>query len=140
MVHRTAMADWRMLPTLRITERPDWLQAPDHAVSVSRESLWPPTLQHQDRHGYGRIEDRLSGLDIASFEIMTSLKSVASMKLHRDLGITQKSAWFLSQRLRYALSQDGNICELFSGPVEVDETYMGRKAGQHEQLETERTG
>ena len=62
---------------------------------------------------------------IAAFEIMTSLKSVASMKLHRDLGITQKSAWFLSQRLRYALSQDGNICELFSGPVEVDETYMG---------------
>ena len=44
---------------------------------------------------------------IASFLIMTSLKSVSSMKLHRDLGITQKSAWFLAQRLRVALSQDG---------------------------------
>ena len=64
---------------------------------------------------------------IAAFEIMTSLKSVASMKLHRDLGITQKSAWFLGQRLRYAMSQDGNICELFSGPVEVDKTYFGGK-------------
>ena len=62
---------------------------------------------------------------IAAFEIMTSLKSVASMKLHRDLGITQKSAWFLGQRLRYAMSQNGNASELFSGPVEVDETYMG---------------
>ena len=60
---------------------------------------------------------------IATFEIMTSLKSVSSMKLHRDLGITQKSAWFLAQRLRSALSQDGN--NLFSGPVEVDESYFG---------------
>ncbi len=61
---------------------------------------------------------------IAAFQIMTSLKSVSSMKLHRDLGITQKSAWFLAQRLRSALSQDGT---LFSGPVEVDETYFGGK-------------
>ena len=61
---------------------------------------------------------------IASFLMMTSLKSVSSMKLHRDLGITQKSAWFLAQRLRVALSQDG---ALFSGPVEVDETYFGGK-------------
>ena len=61
---------------------------------------------------------------IATFEIMTSLKSVSSMKLHRDLGITQKSAWFLAQRLRVALSQD---VPMFSGPVEVDETYVGGK-------------
>ena len=59
---------------------------------------------------------------IAIFQIMTSLKSVSSMKLHRDLGITQKSAWFLAQRLRVALSQEGT---LFAGPVEVDETYVG---------------
>ena len=61
---------------------------------------------------------------IAIFQIMTNLKSVSSMKLHRDLGITQKSAWFLAQRLRAALSQEGTR---FSGPVEVDETYFGGK-------------
>ena len=61
---------------------------------------------------------------VAAFLVMTSLKSVSSMKLHRDLGITQKSAWFLAQRLRAALSEDA---KLFSGPVEVDETYMGVK-------------
>ena len=61
---------------------------------------------------------------VAAFLVMTSLKSVSSMKLHRDLGITQKSAWFLAQRLRAALSEDS---KLFSGPVEVDETYMGGK-------------
>ena len=59
---------------------------------------------------------------LAAFLLMTSLKSVSSMKLHRDLGVTQKTAWFLAQRLRVALSQDGT---LFAGPVEVDETYVG---------------
>ena len=61
---------------------------------------------------------------IATFQILTSLKSVSSMKLHRDLGITQKSAWFLTHRLRAALSSDG---AMFHGPVEVDETYFGGK-------------
>ena len=61
---------------------------------------------------------------IAIFQMMTSLKSVSSMKLHRDLGMTQKSAWFLAQRLRAALSQDG---ARFAGPVEIDETYFGGK-------------
>ena len=61
---------------------------------------------------------------IATFQMLTSLKSVSSMKLHRDLGVTQKSAWFLTHRLRAALSQDGAI---FHGPVEVDETYVGGK-------------
>ena len=59
---------------------------------------------------------------IAMFLVTTSLKGVASMKLHRDLDVTQKTAWFLAHRLRDALSQNGNQ---FSGPVEVDETYMG---------------
>ena len=59
---------------------------------------------------------------LATFLLSTNLKSVSSMKLHRDFGINQRSAWFLAHRLRVALSQDGG---LFSGPVEVDETYMG---------------
>ena len=61
---------------------------------------------------------------IGAFLLMTSLKSVSSMKLHRDIGVTQKTAWFLAHRLRAALSQDGM---LFAGPVEVDETYFGGK-------------
>ena len=54
----------------------------------------------------------------------TSLKGVSSMKLHRDLKITQKSAWFLGHRLREAFSAPGR---LFDGPVEIDETFMGGK-------------
>lgn len=55
---------------------------------------------------------------------MTSLKGVSSMKLHRDLKITQKSAWFMAHRLRDAMTGELSV---FAGPVEVDETYMGGK-------------
>ena len=56
---------------------------------------------------------------------MTSLKGVSSMKLHRDLKVTQKTAWFMLHRIRetWGQGQEG----LFAGPVEVDETYMGGK-------------
>ena len=61
---------------------------------------------------------------IAIYLCATSLKGVSSMKLHRDLGITQKSAWFMAHRLREAFATDTG---LFTGPVEVDETYVGGK-------------
>ncbi|MCY4303333.1 MAG: IS1595 family transposase [Aestuariivita sp.] len=59
---------------------------------------------------------------IAAYLVTTSLKSVSSMKLHRDLEITQKSAWHLAHRLRktYELG-----LPMFSGPIECDETYIG---------------
>jgi len=61
---------------------------------------------------------------IAIYLISTNLKGVSSMKLHRDLGITQKSAWHLAHRLRKSF--EANEAP-FSGPVEVDETYIGGK-------------
>ena len=63
---------------------------------------------------------------IAVYLMSTSLKGVSSMKLHRDLGITQKSAWHLAMRLRKALEDDG-VKLPFAGPVEADETYIGGK-------------
>ena len=53
----------------------------------------------------------------------TRLKGISSMNLHRELGITQKSAWFLLHRLR-AAAETGE--PVFAGPVEADETYIGR--------------
>ena len=51
-----------------------------------------------------------------------NLKGVSSMKLHRDLEVTQKTAWFMAHRIRAAMGAEGG---LFDGLVEVDETYIG---------------
>ena len=60
----------------------------------------------------------------AMYLVATNLKGISSMKLHRDLNITQKSAWHLAHRLRKSFETD-NVT--FNGPIEVDETYMGGK-------------
>ena len=65
---------------------------------------------------------------MAMYLDVTSLKGVSSMKLHRDLGVTQKTAWFIQQRIREAFSDlnpDGEMP--FTGEIEVDETFVGGK-------------
>ena len=61
---------------------------------------------------------------IAIYLMHTGIKGTASMKLHRDLGITYTSAWHLSHRIRECWS-DKQDDEQLAGPVEVDETYVG---------------
>ena len=61
----------------------------------------------------------------AVYLYVTNLKGVSSMKLHRHLKVTQKTAWFMLHRLRDAWGD--SISAPFSGPVEADETYIGGK-------------
>ena len=61
---------------------------------------------------------------IAMYLLSTSLKGVSSMKLHRDLGVTQKTAWMLAQKIRQGWIDGGGK---LAGNVEVDETYVGGK-------------
>lgn len=60
----------------------------------------------------------------AMYLLVTSRKGISSMQLSKEIGITQKSAWFVLQRLREAC---GNKLELLRGIVEADETYIGGK-------------
>ena len=62
---------------------------------------------------------------IAIYMMTVGIKGTSSMRLHRDLKMTQATAWHLMQRIRQAFV-DGNP---LPGPVEVDETYIGGKEG-----------
>ncbi len=64
----------------------------------------------------------LSKWAIAFYLFTTSLKGVSSMKLHRDLGIGQKAAWYMGHRIRQMWNGEA---DKFAGAVEVDETYVG---------------
>ena len=75
------------------------------------------------------MEDSPIGLDkwlMAMWQIVNSKNGISSCEVHRAIGITQKSAWFLDHRIRFALTM-GNINK-FSGQIEADETYIGGKA------------
>ena len=69
----------------------------------------------------------------AMFLMSSSKKGISTQQLHRTLGITLKSAWFLSHRIREAMSDGGAALPPMGGEggiVEVDETYYGFKLGK----------
>jgi transposase-like protein len=61
--------------------------------------------------------------------VVNCKNGVSSWEIHRALGVTQKSAWFMLHRIRLAM-QSGSLVKLGGGggPVEVDETFIGGKA------------
>jgi transposase-like protein len=58
---------------------------------------------------------------LAMYLMGTSRKGISSIQLAKDLGVTQKTAWFMAQRIREACTE----AEKLRGVVEVDETYIG---------------
>lgn len=58
--------------------------------------------------------------------LCSSKKGMSAHQLHRMLGITYKSAWFMAHRIRWAMTQEP-LASKFSGTVEIDETYIGGK-------------
>ncbi len=62
---------------------------------------------------------------MASYMMTTARKGIPSMQMARELGITQKSAWFLAQRIRQTWLGDAD--NDMSGPAQIDETCIGGK-------------
>jgi transposase-like protein len=62
----------------------------------------------------------------AMWLLVNAKNGISSMEIHRSIGVTQKTAWFMLQRLRLAM-QTGTFMKL-GGTVEVDETFIGGKA------------
>ena len=76
------------------------------------------------------FEDSALGVDkwlVAVWLLVNCKNDISSCEIARDLGITQKSAWFMMHRLRFALHA-GSFDNLLSGEVEADETFIGGKA------------
>src|SRR3954452_3835873 len=67
----------------------------------------------------------------AIYLLTSSKKGISSHQLFRILGVTLKTAWFMSHRIREAM-RDGSLGSLGggSGTVEADETYFGPKEGE----------
>ncbi len=75
------------------------------------------------------FEDSPLGLDkwLSALWLVVNCKNgISSCESARDLGVTQKTAWFMNHRLRFALTDGGS--GLLSGEVEADETFIGGKA------------
>ncbi len=82
-----------------------------------RSSVRTGSVMADTKHGY-RVRA------VAMFVPTTGLKGVSGVKLHRDTGISRKSAWHLAHRVRACRERDRDP---FVGPVEVDETCGGGK-------------
>ncbi len=61
---------------------------------------------------------------LAMYIMTTARKEISSVPFAKELGVTQKTAWFLSNRIREACANGGGMLR---GEVEVDETYIGGK-------------
>jgi transposase-like protein len=76
------------------------------------------------------FEDSPLGLDKwlpAMWMISSNRNGVSSWELHRAIGVTQKTAWFMLHRIRLAMQSELNGGKL-SGEVEIDESFIGGKA------------
>ena len=101
-----------------VAERPNRKPQPYRCATCRKDfSVKTNTLMHGSKLP-------LRTWALAYYLFTTSLKGVSSMKLHRDLGITQKTAWHLAHRIRE--TWEDQQAE-FEGPVEIDETYIGGK-------------
>ena len=69
---------------------------------------------------------------LQAIHLMTSSKKgISSNQLHRTLGVTLKTAWFMSHRIREAMTDNGTVnFGAGGGTVEVDETFIGREPGK----------
>jgi hypothetical protein len=100
---------------------------------LASRSLWQCKTRHpkaQFSIKVGTIfEDSAIGLDkwlLAMWQLANCKNGISSYELHRAIGVSQKTAWFMLQRIRLAMQDDRTGGKL-NGEIEIDETYIGGK-------------
>jgi hypothetical protein len=100
---------------------------------LENQRRWQCSNKHPKRQFSIKVgtifEDSPLGLDkwLPCVWLLSNCKNgISSWEVHRDLGVTQKTAWFMLHRIRLALQ--GTAGGKLSGEVEVDETFVGGKA------------
>ena len=89
---------------------------------MTHRRSWHPTYA-QWREGQDLwVSREKAGRYIAMYLLVTARKGISSLQLAKQIGITQKSAWFVLHRLREAC---GDELTKLQGIVEIDETYVG---------------
>lgn len=79
---------------------------------------------------FERSKIPLSKWLMAAYLICSSKKGISVHQLHRTLGVTYKTAWFLAHRIRHAVeAPQGGLMGSSGQIVEADETFIGRKKG-----------
>lgn len=100
---------------------------------VTTRRLWQCKGTHPKKQFTVKVgtifEDSALGLDkwfTAMWMIANDKNGVSSYEIHRAIGVTQKSAWFMMHRIRMAMHE--GTFDKFDGEIEVDETFIGGKA------------
>jgi transposase-like protein len=103
-------------------------------VFLPKYNRWQCSVTHDARQFTSKtgtiMEESPIGLDkwlMAMWLIVNCKNGISSYEIHRAIGVTQKSAWFLDHRIRLAL-HSGSFENLLKGEVEADETFVGGKA------------
>src|ERR1700683_163236 len=105
----------------------------DSVIFQEKYNRWQCGKKHALRQFTSKtgtiFEDSPLGLDkwlLAMWQVVNCKNGVSSYEVHRAIGVTQKTAWFMDHRIRFALGMGpGNQ---LSGQVEADETFIGGKA------------
>jgi transposase-like protein len=104
----------------------------DKVTFLANAKVWKCKTAHPKQKFSAKVgtifEDSPIGLEkwLPAMWLAANCKNgISSYELHRALGVTQKTAWFMLQRIRLAMQKGGG---LFKGEVEVDESFIGGRA------------
>jgi transposase-like protein len=123
-----------------VLRRPEWkdgvvcpICGSDKVGFLKNQWRWQCSNRHPKRQFSVKVgtifEDSPIGLDKwlpAMWMILNAKNGVSSCEIHRALGVSQKTAWFMLHRIR--LAQQGKQGGKLSGEVEIDETFIGGKS------------